>query len=53
MPFSSVFFFWDAYDLTVGVFNVVLEVSEAVLISFYSFYYYFLNSALLQIFPPF
>ena len=53
MPFSSVFFFWDAYDLNVGVFNVVLEVSEAVLISFYSFYYYFFNSALLQIFPPF
>ena len=25
MPFSSVFFFWDAYDLNVGVFNVVLR----------------------------
>ena len=25
-----VFFFWDSYDLNVGVFNIVLEVSESV-----------------------
>ena len=50
MPFSSVFF-WDAYDLNIGVFNVVPEVSEAVLISFYLFIYFY--SALLQLFPPF
>ena len=32
MPFLFVFFFWDSYYLNVGVFNIVLEVSEFVLI---------------------
>ena len=32
-----VFFLWDAYDSNVGAFNIVLEVSEVVLISFHSF----------------
>ena len=31
MPLLSVFF-WDYYDLNVGAFNIVLEVSEVVLI---------------------
>ena len=34
MPFPIVFF-WDTYDLNVQVFNIVPEISEAVLISFY------------------
>ena len=32
MPFLFVFF-WDSYDSDVGVFNIVLEVSDIVLIS--------------------
>ena len=31
-------FFWDSYDLNVGVFSIVSEVSEVVLISFNSFF---------------
>ena len=38
MPFLFVFFFWDSYDLNVGAFNFVPEVSEVVLISFNSFF---------------
>ena len=30
--FLFVFFFWDSYDSNVGAFNIVLEVSEVVLI---------------------
>ena len=36
MVFLLVFFFWDSYDSNVGVFNIVPEVSEVVLISFIS-----------------
>ena len=36
MPFIFVFF-WDSYDLNVGAFDIVPEVSEVVLISFNSF----------------
>ena len=32
MAFLFVIFFWDSYDLNVGAFNIVLEVSEVVLI---------------------
>ena len=39
MVFLFVFFFWDSYDLNVGVFNIVLEVSEIVLISFNSYFF--------------
>ena len=39
MPFLFVFFFWDSYDLNVGVFNIVPEVSEVVLISFQSVFF--------------
>ena len=38
MVFLFVFFFWDSYDSNVGAFNSVPEVSEAVLISFNSFF---------------
>ena len=37
MPFLFVSFLWDTYDSNVGAFNVVPEVSEFVLICFYSF----------------
>ena len=33
-------FFWDSYDCNVGVFNIVPEVSEVVLISFNSFFFF-------------
>jgi len=48
-PFSFLFFIWDPYDLNVDVFNVVPEVSEIVVTSFYSF---FLSSASQQLFLP-
>ena len=34
MDFLFVFFFWDPYDSNVGVFDIVPEVSEVVLICF-------------------
>ena len=40
MVFLFVFFFWDSYDSNVGVFNIVPEVSEIVLISFNSFFFF-------------
>ena len=40
MVFLFVFFFWDSYDSNVGAFNTVLEVSEIVLISFNSFFFF-------------
>ena len=40
MVFLLVFFFWDSYDLNVGVYNTVLEVSLIVLISFNSFLFF-------------
>ena len=49
MPFLFVFC-WSTYDSNVGMFNIVPEVSEVVLISFNSF---FLFSSLLHLFPPF
>ena len=39
MDFLFVFFFWD-YDSNVGAFNTVLKVSEIVLISFNSFFFF-------------
>ena len=48
--FLMVFFFWDSYDLNVGAFNSVPEVSEVVLISFS---YFFLFSSLFHLFLPF
>ena len=38
MAFLFVFFFWGFYESNVGVFNIVPEVSEVVLISFNSFF---------------
>ena len=43
-------FFWDSYDSNVGAFNVVPEVSEVILISFNSFFFF---PSLLQLFLPF
>ena len=40
MVFLFVCFLWDAYDLNVGAFNIVSEVSEIVLISFHSFFFF-------------
>ena len=37
IPFLSLFFFWDPYNLIVCAFDMVLEVSETVLSSFHSF----------------
>ena len=37
-PFP-LFFFWDPYNLNVGAFNVVSEVSKTALISFHSFFF--------------
>ena len=39
MAFLFVFFLWDSYDLNVGEFNIVPEVSEVVLISFNYFFF--------------
>ena len=49
MAFLFVFFFWDSYDLNVGAFNVVPEVSEVVLICFNSF---FLSASFISIILP-
>ena len=49
MVFLFVFFFWDSYDLNVGAFNIVPEVSKIVLISFNSFSF----SSLIHLFLPF
>ena len=40
MVFLFVFFFWDSYDLNVGVFNIVLEVSRlsSFLLTHFSFF---------------
>ena len=40
MAFLSVFFFWDSYGSNFGAFDIVPEVSEFVLISFDSFFYF-------------
>jgi len=40
MALLFVFFFWDSYDSNVGAFNIALEVSEVVLISFNSFSFF-------------
>ena len=44
MVFLFDFFFWDSYDLNVVLFNIVLEVSEIVLISFNSFFFFLSDS---------
>ena len=52
-------FFWDPYDSNVGAFNIVLEVSEVVLISFNSFslfplyFIYFYHSIFYLTYPIF
>ena len=44
-------FFWDSYDSNIGVFHIVPEAPEVVLISFDSFF--FLFPSLLHLFQPF
>ena len=39
IPFLFLFFFWDPYNSNVGAFDMVPEVSEAVLSSFHSLYF--------------
>ena len=53
-PFLLRFFFWDTYNLNVGAFNVVPELSETVLNSFHSFFFILLcdsyfNSFIFQV----
>ena len=43
--FLFVFFFWDTYDSNDGVFNIVPDVSDVVLISFNSFFSLFLSAS--------
>ena len=38
-PFLFLFFFWNPYNLNVGAFSVVPEVSEIVFNSFHSFFF--------------
>ena len=52
MVFLFVFFFWDSYDSNVGVFNIVPEFSEVVLISFNSFFFSSLLHLFLQFYLP-
>ena len=40
MTFLFIFFFWDSYDSNVGMFHIVPEVPEVVLISFDSFFFF-------------
>ena len=42
------FFFWDTYNLNVGVFNIITEVSETILNSFHSFFFILLFSNYFQ-----
>ena len=37
IPFLFLFFFWNSYNLNVGVFDMVPEFSETILSSFHSF----------------
>ena len=37
IPFLFLFFFWDPYNLNVGAFDMVPEISETILSSFHSF----------------
>ena len=48
-PFLFLFFFWDPYNLNVGAFDIVPEVSETP--QFFSFF--LIYSTLQKLFPPF
>ena len=50
MVFLFIFFFWDAYASNVGVFNIVPEVFEVVLISFNFFFLFFLSVSFISTF---
>ena len=49
MAFLFVFFFWDSYDLNVGAFHIVPDVSEVVLNSFISYPLFFFIFPLLML----
>ena len=51
MAFLFVFFFWDAYNSNVGAFNIIPEVLEVVLISFNSFFSFFLSASFISTIP--
>ena len=58
MALNFVVFFWDSYDSNVGVFNIVAEVSEIVLISFNSFFFFplcfiYFHHSIFQLIYPF
>ena len=38
IPFLFLFFFWDPYNLNVGVFDIVPEVSDTILSSFFFYF---------------
>ena len=48
IPFLFLFFFWDPYNLNVGAFDIVPEVSETILS-----YFFLLYSVLQKLFLPF
>ena len=50
MVFLFVFVFWNPYDSNVGAFNIVLEVSEIVLIYFKSFSFFLSDSFILPLY---
>ena len=45
-PFLFLLFFWGPYNSNLGTINVVIEVSETVLISFFFFFFLFFGSNL-------
>ena len=48
MVFLFIFFFWDSYDSNGGVFNIILGVSEIVLISL-NYFSFFLSDSFISI----
>ena len=48
MALNFVVFFWDSYDSNVGAFNIAPDVSEVVLISFNSFFSFFLSASFIS-----
>ena len=52
IPFLFLFFFWDLYNLNVGAFDMVPEVSETVLSSFHSFTLFCSSEVISTIYLP-
>ena len=51
--FLFLFFLWDTYNSYIAAFNIVPEVSEAILNSFHSFCPLFCSSSVISIIPPY